>query len=113
MQLLQLRTLLGLQHLFDLRAFFVAHVIELTVEFFDVDELAGLVNEALDHPDRMKPLRERARETAIRDFDLKRRQLPTWHRLLAKMARGEHNRPATAPEPTRPRFPGGLPAPLP
>jgi glycosyltransferase involved in cell wall biosynthesis len=64
----------------------------LAVDFFAVDELVRLVEEALDHPERMAPLRRRARETAVRSFDLKRKQLPKWRRLLADMAEGKHFR---------------------
>jgi len=73
----------------------------LAVDFFAVDRLAQLVDEALDHPDQMHPLRERARETAIRDFDLNRRQLPMWHRLLAEIVVGKRISPSTVVE-TRP-----------
>jgi glycosyltransferase involved in cell wall biosynthesis len=69
----------------------------LVVDFFNVDRLVALVNEALDNPDRMQPLRTRARETATRLFDLKRRQLPMWHRLLADIIAGRHDeRPAVS-----------------
>ncbi|MBK8176759.1 MAG: glycosyltransferase family 4 protein [Rhodospirillales bacterium] len=54
----------------------------LAVDFFAPATLADRVDEVLDHPDRMQQIRERARETAVRDFDLKRRQLPRWQSLF-------------------------------
>ncbi len=64
----------------------------LAVHFFDVDEIVRLVDEALDNPDRMEPLRRRARETAVAGFDLKRRQLPKWRRLIVDMKAGKRMR---------------------
>jgi glycosyltransferase involved in cell wall biosynthesis len=67
----------------------------LAVDFFAVDELVHLVDEVLDHPNRMQHLRNRARQTAVHSFDLKRKQLPKWRRLLTDMAEGKHIRPTS------------------
>jgi glycosyltransferase involved in cell wall biosynthesis len=67
----------------------------LAVDFFAIDQLCDLVEEALNHPDRMRSLRDAARATAIRDFDLRTVTLPRWEALLDTLANG--------------RFPDGLP----
>ena len=67
----------------------------LAVDFFAIDEIVSRVDEVLDHPDRMQHLRERGRQTAARSFDLKRKQLPKWRRLLADMVDGKHIRPTS------------------
>ena len=54
----------------------------LAVDFFSTKALADLVSEALDRRNRMQPLRDAARRTAIAKFDLKRRQLPRWKKLI-------------------------------
>jgi len=48
----------------------------LLVDFFSPDEIAAAVDEALTHPDRMQPLRAKARQTVIDRYDLKRICLP-------------------------------------
>src|ERR1700738_2427348 len=48
----------------------------LAVDFFSIPAIADRIDEVLDHPDRMQALRDRARETAVNDFDLRKRQLP-------------------------------------
>ncbi len=67
----------------------------LAVDFFAIDQLCDLVEEVLNHPDRMQTLRDAARATAIRDFDLRTVTLPRWEALLDTLAHG--------------RFPDGLP----
>jgi glycosyltransferase involved in cell wall biosynthesis len=64
----------------------------LLVDFFAVDDLARLIEGVIARPRAVAPLRDRARETAVRLFDLKRRQLPRWHRLLEEMTEGRRNR---------------------
>jgi glycosyltransferase involved in cell wall biosynthesis len=64
----------------------------LAVDFFSIATLAERIDEVLDHPKRMQELRDRARETAVRDFDLKTRQLPGWEALIGDIVAGR--RPA-------------------
>jgi glycosyltransferase involved in cell wall biosynthesis len=64
----------------------------LLVDFFSPRALADRIDAVLDHPDRMQRMREAARATAIRQFDLKRHQLPRWERLIADLRAGR--RPA-------------------
>jgi glycosyltransferase involved in cell wall biosynthesis len=52
------------------------------VPFFDTDQLADRVIEALSHPRRFKPLRVRARATIVDQFDMKRVCLPKLLDLL-------------------------------
>jgi glycosyltransferase involved in cell wall biosynthesis len=54
----------------------------LAVSFFSTDEISDRVDEVLDHPDRMQALRDAARATAIRDFDVRSVTLPRWDQLL-------------------------------
>jgi glycosyltransferase involved in cell wall biosynthesis len=64
----------------------------LMVDFFAPHDLADRIDAVLDHPDRMQRLRDGARATAIAKFDLKRRQLPRWERLIDALIAGR--RPA-------------------
>ena len=64
----------------------------LFVDFFSAEDIADHVDEVLDHPNRMKKMREAARQTALTHFDFKRRQLPQWQQLLQSLMEGE--RPA-------------------
>jgi hypothetical protein len=52
------------------------------VPFFDVDQLADRVIEALTHPQRFKSLRARARETIVNNFDMRHACLPKLLRVL-------------------------------
>jgi glycosyltransferase involved in cell wall biosynthesis len=54
----------------------------LAVNFFSVEEICDRVDEVLDHPDRMQAVRDAARSTAIRDFDINAVTLPRWDQLL-------------------------------
>ena len=54
----------------------------LAVDFFSPKAIAERIDEVLDHPDQMQEIREAARRTAIKLFDLQRRQLPRWDKLL-------------------------------
>ena len=60
----------------------------LLVDFFAHEVIAERVDEVLDHPDRMQDLRDAARTTAVRGFDLKRRQLPAWEALIDDIVAG-------------------------
>ncbi len=55
--------------------------------FFEPMEVAERVIEALDHPDRMAPIRERARRTVVERYDLAR-CLPAQMRLIESLAKG-------------------------
>jgi glycosyltransferase involved in cell wall biosynthesis len=54
----------------------------LAVDFFSIDKICDRVDEVLDHPDRMQALRDAARATALRNFDLNAVTLPRWSQLL-------------------------------
>lgn len=60
----------------------------LAVDFFSPEDLARRVEEALDHPDRMRALRAAARAMAVRRFDLKRVLLPRWSALIDDLVAG-------------------------
>ena len=60
----------------------------LTVDFFAVKKLAERINYALEHPKQMQALRNAARATAVRQFDLKRVLLPRWLRLFDDLVSG-------------------------
>jgi len=63
------------------------------VDFFDREALVRTVDAVLDHPDRMQDLRDAARATAVREFDLAGRILPQWQRFLGNMIEGKRPRP--------------------
>ncbi len=54
----------------------------LLVDFFSTTDIADRVDNVLDDPDRMQEMRDAARATAVRDFDLKTRIMPSWLRLM-------------------------------
>jgi glycosyltransferase involved in cell wall biosynthesis len=58
----------------------------LAVDAFDAQAVADGIGAALDRPDRLQPLRDAARATVVRDFDLHERILPLWRSLLADVA---------------------------
>ncbi len=60
----------------------------LAVDFFSPGDIADKVDHILDHPDRRADLRIAARETAVRDFDLKTRALPRWRAMIDDMIAG-------------------------
>jgi glycosyltransferase involved in cell wall biosynthesis len=64
----------------------------LTVDFFAPKLLANRIESALDQPDRMQELRNAARITAVKHFDLKTVLLPRWNTLFADLINGR--RPA-------------------
>jgi len=65
----------------------------LIVDFFSPIGIADRVDMILDHPDRMQNLRDAARRTAIRHFDLKTVLMPRWLRLFDDLV--NRRRPAT------------------
>jgi len=68
----------------------------LAVDFFSSKDLAARIEQVLEHPDRMQSLRADARRTAVRGYDLKRRQLPRWNKLIAELAAGRRRRAGSA-----------------
>lgn len=60
----------------------------LAVDFFSPKTIVDRVDEVLDHPTRMQELRDRARETVLQGFDLKRCQLPRWKSLIDDIIAG-------------------------
>jgi glycosyltransferase involved in cell wall biosynthesis len=46
------------------------------VPFFDVEQIADRVIEALAHPRRFKSIRARARATVVNEYDMRRKSLP-------------------------------------
>jgi len=67
----------------------------LVVDFFSTEQIADRIDAVLEHPDRMQALRDAARATAVRDFDLDTGILPRWVDLLRCLAAGQH--PAVDP----------------
>jgi glycosyltransferase involved in cell wall biosynthesis len=74
----------------------------LLVDFFSPREIARRVDEVLEHPDRMRAIRERARSTVVQRYDLKKICLPGQVRLVESLVglpskrQGELQREATA-----------------
>jgi glycosyltransferase involved in cell wall biosynthesis len=54
----------------------------LLVDFFNPMEIAEVVNRIFNHPDRMKSLREKARQTILQRYDLKTVCLPKQVELI-------------------------------
>ena len=60
----------------------------LAVDFFSTDAIADAVTTALTKPRLAARLRRAARQTAVTHYDLHRRQLPAWTRLIDDLRRG-------------------------
>lgn len=60
----------------------------LLVDFFQADELADTVVEALTHSERLRPLRQNARQTIVQGFDLNAVCLPRQLALVDTLAAG-------------------------
>ena len=60
----------------------------LLVDFFDAEALADRITSALAHPTRRQDLRDRARATAVAQFDLKTVVLPRWKQLFEDLIHG-------------------------
>ncbi|HYC02730.1 MAG TPA: glycosyltransferase family 4 protein [Azospirillaceae bacterium] len=60
----------------------------LLTDFFDHQALAETVDRALSAPDRMAAMRARARETIVRDYDLRRVCLPRHVKLIEDLVAG-------------------------
>jgi glycosyltransferase involved in cell wall biosynthesis len=54
----------------------------LLVDFFAPSAIADRVDQIFEHPDRMQAMRNAARATAIRDFDIETKLLPGWMGLI-------------------------------
>ena len=61
----------------------------LLVDFFDTEGIAALAAEALEQPERFRPLRERARQTVLERYSLMTHCLPRQLALVAALSRGE------------------------
>jgi len=57
----------------------------LLVNFFDPDEIAATVAEAIKHPDRFRQIRDAARRTVVENYDLKRVCLPKQTALVERL----------------------------
>ena len=67
----------------------------LLVDFFSPDEMADRVDEALDHPDKMAPIRRAARQTVVDHYALDhclRQQIE----LIQDVARGNKHAPISS-----------------
>lgn len=60
----------------------------LLVDFFDRQGIADAVDRVLDHPDRMRSLREAARRSVVERYDLKRVCLPAQLALIGELLAG-------------------------
>ncbi|AIB16635.1 glycosyl transferase family 1 (plasmid) [Azospirillum argentinense] len=65
----------------------------LLVDFFDQKGIADRIDEVLDHPDRMQDLRLRARETVVRNYDLRTVTLPRHLALIEDLIAGRTPQP--------------------
>ncbi len=61
----------------------------LLVDFFSPDEVARAVDRTLSSPDRLRGLRQAARETVVENYDLRTVCLPRQMNLIESLARGE------------------------
>jgi glycosyltransferase involved in cell wall biosynthesis len=64
----------------------------LAVDFFSIRALANRIESALEEPQRFKAMRDAARATAVRQFDLNKVVLPRWKTLFDDLI--HHRRPA-------------------
>jgi glycosyltransferase involved in cell wall biosynthesis len=74
----------------------------LAVDFFSPNKLANRIQSALEQPEEMQPLRNAARRTAVKYYDLKKVLLPRWLGLFDDLINGR--RPSCfdqAPAPNR------------
>ena len=68
----------------------IAHGVNgLLTDFFDTNELAAQVDDALQRQHQLKPLREAARRTVLERYDLKRVCLPAQRRLVEALLKGK------------------------
>jgi len=57
----------------------------LLVDFFSPQALCERIEAVLEDPERLQPLRDAARETAVRMLDLRSQMLPRWLTLLGDL----------------------------
>ncbi|TWA61054.1 glycosyltransferase involved in cell wall biosynthesis [Azospirillum brasilense] len=62
----------------------------LLVDFFDGAALADRIDEVFEHPDRMQTLRDRARRTAVENYDLRTVTLPRHLALIDDLIAGRN-----------------------
>ena len=62
------------------------------VPFFDIEQLAARVIEALAHPRRFAEFRSRARRTVLEQYDMERKSVPEFLALLRDEAPGRPRR---------------------
>lgn len=75
----------------------------LLVDFFDEKAIADRMLDALDNQEKYAPIRKKARELAVKNYDLKK-QLPKQLRLIQEVANGNFPpRLVAPPKPKRPR----------
>jgi glycosyltransferase involved in cell wall biosynthesis len=60
----------------------------LAVDFFATRKLANRIEQALERPEAMRPLRQAARATAVEQFDLNTVVLPKWQALFEELIAG-------------------------
>jgi glycosyltransferase involved in cell wall biosynthesis len=66
----------------------------LLVDFFDQKGLCDRIDEVLDHPDRLQKLRDNARRTIVKGYDLRTVALPRHLRLIQALIDGQDPRAA-------------------
>jgi glycosyltransferase involved in cell wall biosynthesis len=71
----------------------------LLVDFFSPEAIAERVEEALRRQKELQPLRDKARQTVVERYDLKRLCLPAQAKLVEKLAEPRANVRPTAPSP--------------
>lgn len=59
----------------------------LLVNFFSPGEIVAAIDDVLSHPDRMQTIRDRARQTVVERFDLRRVCLPQQIQLVQRLAK--------------------------
>jgi glycosyltransferase involved in cell wall biosynthesis len=64
----------------------------LVVDFFSTDQICDCVDEVLDSPDRMQRLRDSARATVEKRYDINAVTLPRWEKLLGALAERRYPR---------------------
>lgn len=60
----------------------------LAVDFFSPSMIVDRIDEVFDEPARMYEIRQRARKTAVENFDLQTRQIPSWSTLIDDIVEG-------------------------
>jgi glycosyltransferase involved in cell wall biosynthesis len=54
----------------------------LLVDFFSAEEMCDCIHQVLEHPNRMQQMRDKARQTIVTRYDLKRICLPQQLELI-------------------------------